>query len=52
LRGGQTASIQPATGAALDELRRWDDFALNILTAEEETALDRLDTDSWCGRFG
>jgi len=52
LRGGQVARIQPAAGRELEELRRWDDFTLNILTAEEETDLDRLETDSWYGRFG
>jgi hypothetical protein len=52
LRGGQTATIQPATDCELATLNRWDDFTLNILTAEEELDLDRLDTDSWHGRFG
>ena len=52
LRGGQIARIQPAVGRELDELQRWDEFTLNVLTAEEEAALDRLDTDSWYGRFG
>jgi hypothetical protein len=52
LPGGQTARIQPAAGAQLDELYNWDEFTLNILTAEEELDLYRLDTDSWYGRFG
>jgi hypothetical protein len=52
LQGGQTATIQPAAGAELDDIGRWDDFTLNTLTAEEELALDMLDTDSWYGRFG
>jgi hypothetical protein len=52
LRGGQTATIQPATGRQLATLHLWDDFTLNILTAEEELDLDRLATDSWHGRFG
>jgi hypothetical protein len=52
LRGGQIARIQPAAGRELEELQRWDDFTLNVLTAEEEADLDRLDADSWYGRFG
>jgi hypothetical protein len=52
LHSRQIATIQPAAGIELEELQRWDDFTLNILTAEEETDLDRLDTDSWYGRFG
>lgn len=52
LRGGQTALIQPATDRELETLNRWDEFVLNVLTAEEERDLDRLDTDSWYGRFG
>ncbi len=52
LRGGQAATIQPATGRQLATLHLWDDFTLNILTAEEELDLDRLDADSWHGRFG
>lgn len=51
LEGGQTATIQPAAGAELEELRRWDDFTLNILTTEEERDLDLLQADSWHGRF-
>jgi hypothetical protein len=52
LRSGQVARIQPAAGGELEELRRWDDFTLNVLTAAEEEQLDRLDGDSWYGRFG
>ena len=52
LRSGQTAVIQPAAGRELEILNRWDDFTLNVLSAEEERDLDRLDTDSWYGRFG
>lgn len=52
LRGGQLAAIQPATGSELETLHLWDDFTLNVLTAEEELGLDRLGTDSWHGRFG
>lgn len=52
LASGQTARIQPARGRPLEELRRWDDFTLTILTAAEEAELARLDTDSWYGRFG
>jgi hypothetical protein len=52
LRSGQGATIQPAAGRELEELQRWDDFTLNVLTAEEEADLDRLDGDSWYGRFG
>jgi hypothetical protein len=51
LLSGQVATIQPAAGRELEELQRWDDFTLNILTAEEEADLDRLDADSWYGRF-
>jgi hypothetical protein len=47
-----TAVIQPAVGRELEILQRWDDFTLNVLTAEEERDLDHLDTDSWSGRFG
>jgi hypothetical protein len=52
LRSGQTAVIQPAAGRELEILNQWDDFTLNVLSAEEERDLDRLDTDSWYGRFG
>jgi hypothetical protein len=52
LPGAQTATIRPAAGAELDDIHRWDEFTLNTLTAEEELALDLLDTDSWYGRFG
>jgi hypothetical protein len=43
--------IRPV-GHELKILQRWDDFTLNILTAEEERDLDRLDAGSWYGRFG
>ncbi|MGH8880846.1 MAG: hypothetical protein ACRD0P_26420 [Stackebrandtia sp.] len=52
LPSGQTACIRPATGDTLVELKRWDEFTYLTLTAEEETALDALDADSWHGRFG
>ena len=52
LASGQTARIQPAHGRSLEELQRWDDFTLTILTVGEEAELARLDTDSWYGRFG
>jgi hypothetical protein len=48
LEGGQITTI----GAGLEDIHHWDDFTLNILTAEEGLALDMLDTDSWYGRFG
>ena len=51
LRNSQTARIQPVTGTELDELRRWDEFTLNVLTASEEASLEALDGDSWQGRF-
>ncbi|MFD6968760.1 hypothetical protein [Streptomyces sp. NPDC059949] len=47
---GQRARIEPADGAELEELARWDDFT-NRLTQEEEDALRSLDADSWHGRY-
>jgi len=51
LRGGQVARIEPAGGAELEELHSWDDFTLQVLTAEELTALEATDADGWHGRF-
>lgn len=50
LASGQKARIEPADGPELQELIRWDDFT-NRLTPEEDTALERLDADSWHGRY-
>lgn len=50
LASGQKARIEPADGPELEELIRWDDFT-NRLTPEEDTALGRLDADSWHGRY-
>lgn len=52
LRSGQTAHIGPAAGETLVVLQEWDTFTLTLLTAEEERALERLEEDSWQGRFG
>ena len=51
LASGQQAVIQPAAGPHLETLNLWDEFSLNVLSAEEELSLDRLDGDSWYGRF-
>ncbi|MCX4792027.1 hypothetical protein OG369_43105 [Streptomyces sp. NBC_01221] len=50
LATGQRARIEPADGAELEELVRWDEFT-NRLTPDEEDALRRLDADSWHGRY-
>ncbi|MCL3998917.1 hypothetical protein [Streptomyces lavenduligriseus] len=50
LTSGQKARIEPADGPELEELIRWDDFT-NRLTPEEEAALERLEADSWHGRY-
>ncbi|MFF4534023.1 hypothetical protein ACFY1P_32740 [Streptomyces sp. NPDC001407] len=47
---GQRARVEPAEGAELEELARWDDFT-DRLTPEEDAALRRLDADSWQGRY-
>ncbi|RLU82044.1 hypothetical protein CTZ27_31315 [Streptomyces griseocarneus] len=47
---GQRARVEPADGADLEELACWDDFT-DRLTPEEDTALRRLDADSWQGRY-
>ncbi len=52
LHNDLTARVQPAAGDELAELRRWDIFTLNVLTATEETGLEELMADSWYGRFG
>ncbi|WP_046469460.1 hypothetical protein [Allosalinactinospora lopnorensis] len=48
---GQSAVVQPATGAELSELHAWDTFVLLVLTSHEERALEALDGDTWTGRF-
>ncbi|RKE03012.1 hypothetical protein [Streptomyces sp. TLI_171] len=47
---GQTARIEPAGGAELEELGRWDTF-VDRLSPKEEQALEELAEDSWSGRF-
>ncbi|GJF30276.1 hypothetical protein KNE206_29760 [Kitasatospora sp. NE20-6] len=47
---GQRARIEPAGGAELEELARWDTF-VDMLSPEEEQALEELAEDSWGGRF-
>ncbi|TGB15481.1 hypothetical protein [Streptomyces sp. MZ04] len=50
LVNGQRARIEPADGADLTELSRWDDFT-NRLTPDEDAELRRLEADSWQGRY-
>ncbi|WP_331731715.1 hypothetical protein [Streptomyces sp. NBC_00073] len=50
LTSGQRARIEPADGPDLEQLIRWDDFT-NRLTPDEDAALQRLDADSWHGRY-
>ncbi|NUU20929.1 MAG: hypothetical protein HOV68_05345 [Streptomycetaceae bacterium] len=50
LSSGETALIQPAEGEELAEVQRWDRFT-DLLTRDEEAALDELDGDSWHGRY-
>lgn len=50
LASGETAWVQPAEGEQLSDVQRWDRFT-DRLTREEEAALERLDADSWHGRF-
>lgn len=52
LRNGQTAHVEPASGAELDDLTAWDQFTLDRLTAGELAELDALDADGWYGRYG
>ncbi|GAA2753367.1 hypothetical protein [Kitasatospora cinereorecta] len=47
---GQTARIEPASNGELEELARWDTF-IDLLSPEEEQALEELAEDSWSGRF-
>jgi len=47
----QVARIRPAGPETLQELQRWDTFVLTVLDAEEEAALDRVEGDSWWGRW-
>ncbi|WP_055531357.1 hypothetical protein [Streptomyces graminilatus] len=47
---GQRARVEPADAAELAELNRWEEFT-DRLTQQEELALERLDADSWHGRF-
>lgn len=52
LASGQTLEVRPALHQGeLDALELWDTFTLTVLTAAEEADLDRLDADSWHGRF-
>jgi hypothetical protein len=46
---GQVAHIRPPGPSTREELDRWDLFVLNVLSAEEEAALDRVWGDSWWG---
>ena len=50
-RADQVARIRPAGPETLPELERWDTFVLTVLDAEEEAALDRVEGDSWWGRW-
>ncbi|WP_327740598.1 hypothetical protein OG749_47065 (plasmid) [Streptomyces nojiriensis] len=50
LTSGQRARIEPADGPDLEQLIRWDDFT-DRLTPDEDAALQRLDADSWHGRY-
>ncbi|WP_331729343.1 hypothetical protein OG592_43725 (plasmid) [Streptomyces avidinii] len=50
LTSGQRARIEPADGPELHQLIHWDDFT-NRLTPEEDAELQRLDADSWHGRY-
>jgi len=47
----QVCWIRPAGPEALGELERWDTFVGVHLSAEDELALDRVDNDSWHGRW-
>ena len=52
LGSGQVLELRPATSPReLETLELWDVFTLTVLTAQEEDDLDRLDADSWQGRF-
>jgi hypothetical protein len=52
LAGGLTATIGPVTAAqAAKDLRDWDTFTTQVLTAAEEHELEQLREDSWWGRF-
>lgn len=52
LGSGQHLELRPAhTAGELATLELWDAFTLTVLTAEEEADLDRVDADSWQGRF-
>ncbi|WP_018505840.1 hypothetical protein [Parafrankia discariae] len=51
LANGQTAVIRPASGATLEELERWDTFALLVLDREDLVALEELREDSWHGAY-
>lgn len=47
----QVAHLRPAGPETLAELERWDTSVLTALDAEEEAALDRVEGDSWWGRW-
>lgn len=51
LSSGQNALIRPASGATLEELERWDTFALLVLDREDLAALEELREDSWHGAY-
>jgi len=50
LSSGQVARVEPATGAELVELQRWDDFT-SRLTGDQLAELIQLREDSWQGPF-
>ena len=50
-RADQVARIRPAGPETLPELQRWDAFVLTVLDSEDEAALDRVEGDSWWGRW-
>jgi hypothetical protein len=50
LVSGQRAHVEPADETDMAELIRWEDFT-DRLTPEEDAALQRLDADSWQGRY-
>lgn len=52
LSSRQHARIEPASGTGLAELQAWDTFFYNVLTPQEQNALEALQEDSWHGRFG
>jgi len=52
LGSAQVVELRAAsTSGELEALQLWDSFTLTVLTADEEADLDRLDADSWHGRY-